>query len=212
MFGCMNLFYQFPTKGQTVVNLYFDDLMFYVRESNGHYSRDCYEYKYRFFLKFYLNFTDSMMRLFESGHAESISRRIRTHMKEQGISQMPLYEVVEFLEKDTIIYIFKNGLDSIIARPYPEVLFERAYSNPNKDTFDHITISFSIVHGGRDRSVLIEWIKRNKKHMHFLITSSIRPKLENKYGISINYLKVDDCILTRDYRLVYKLSLKNLNI
>lgn len=212
MFEYLNTFFKYVGSSKnSIIELYFDDLMFYLNETHGYYSRtELYDYKH--FLKFYLNFTDGMLRLFEHNHAASISRRIRMHMKDLGVTQIPLYEVVEFLEKDTIIYIFKNGLDSIIARPYPEVSFERAYGNPKKDTFDHITLIFSIVHGGRDRSIIIKWIQMNKKHMHHLITESIKPKLEGKYGIPINYIKVDNCILTRDYRLVYKLSLKEMDI
>ena len=203
----LNIFGKYANHYNSTIHrftFYFDDSKFYcipddvVGDDLGYID----------FFRNHLQFNDRMLRFLNKDHVSSICRYIHSHMKRRKCNSMSIHEVIGLMKENVIVYIFRNKLQFNIASSYPKVSFGREYSNNNINTFDFITISFSLVRSNRTPKEIMEWINKNKKHMTNLIILCTQDRLRNRFGLSPNYLQADSIILTKDSRLVYKLSLK----
>ena len=189
--------------------LYFDNSMFYLEEDESPYNYYPNCYKYKFFLKHYLQLDNSILE-FIPDNIESISRRIRKYMKYNNCNSMSICDIVEYLKNDVAVYIYKHCLHNKILKAYPIIKFGREFGNNKTKTFDFINITFSIASFNKSSSDVIKWINENKNHIYKIILLSIKYQLKYEYSIPLNYIKVDNCVLTKDFRLIYTLSLKDI--
>ena len=212
----MNTEYAFPellyrtTLGTNKEKYYAE---FYLHNSKlylKHTTRPKYskKYTYKNFFKTHFNINKYNGKYIEMT-MNSLFSSIRIYMNKHNIITMSIDDFIEYIKHFPRTYIVTNNLAAYISGN-PIVEFERTDENCNDKTFDYISISFSIIKSGRSTQEVVSWIRENKNHIHNLIEFTITPKLESKYGIPFNCLKVDDCVFTNDSRLIYTLSLKNI--
>ena len=77
--------------------------------------------------------------------------------------------------------------------------------------FDIIKVDISIIQGERKRKEVVSWIKDNKKVLDKKVVDYIKNNHKfKKFGIPVNFLKCTDIVLSKDYRLIYTLELKEI--
>jgi len=123
-------------------------------------------------------------------------------------NNMTINEFKKILEEDPTVYCYQNGLNDIITNPIAHIEFNRTYDNDSKN-FDFINVQFNLIKRNRNYDDLKVLVKKNIKQINKILVLNIKDKLFKLYGITVNCLKVDDIVITKDCMLLYKLSLKN---
>lgn len=89
----------------------------------------------------------------------------------------------------------------------PEI--EREFGNPNKNTFDFIRVYVSVKH--MDTNTKRDMLRKYKKEIMDMVLLQIKTnKSFKKYGIPVNFLKLSQCVLTRDHQIMFLFELKGI--
>ena len=217
----INIFFGYSESGYSKI-LEIDNSKFYLSE--GYLSVD-----YNILLlykkfrntnnhhKIYRNFLIEKMKLSDDAaksatmfYQKEIANYIIDYMKCKNTTSIDISDVVDHLNKFNLIHFYKSGVYNIISRPKAFVYFGRLPKNKKCNTFDFIDVEFRLISSNIPKDVIKRMLYQYKKEIQRLIILSVNDKLQSRYGIPMNCLKIDTCTLTSDCRLIYKLSLKEI--
>lgn len=153
---------------------------------------------------------DFYVRKWTSGKSpygnELLYNKIFRQMKE-GDS----YERLLDLVKNTVIekHELPKGIDRFITKIESPII-ERETNNPNKNTFDFITVECHILKEENCEGNRMEYIRKHKRKINGKVMASIASsKSFRKYGVSVNVLKLYSLMLVKN-SLVYKFGIKEI--
>lgn len=89
----------------------------------------------------------------------------------------------------------------------PEI--EREFENKNPNTFDFIRVYVSVKHV--DANTKRTMLRKYKKEIMNMVLLQIKTnKSFKKYGIPVNFLRLSQCVLTRDHQIMFLFELKDI--
>lgn len=114
----------------------------------------------------------------------------------------PLNKLMVELQIPFEIYNFITGIGSVHIEREPE--------NKNKNTFDFVRVyaSTKALPLEQKRQILSAY---KREILRLILTKIKRSPNFQKYNISINFLRLTQCIITRDQQIVFGFELKNIN-